>query len=331
MTSVIAFGSLLQDTTLDDTQKLYVDMIESSGEALLSLVNDVLDISKIEAGQLEFSLDTLSPSELAHEAVGVMHLRLNPTRVEVKAEMSSRMPDFVISDRSRSRQILLNLPGNAVKFTSDGLIAMMVDYSTEGELIFKVKDRGTGIAAADQERLFIPLSQVDTSPSEKYGRTGLGLSICRRLREALEGDISLHSVMGEGPCFTVRIPAERATIPSLETEGIETNPQSLDTSLRLLLVEDSGVNREIAGMIFKSLGFQNMLTAEGGMMAMEVLGENHVDIVFIDVEMPGWDGMETASRIRTKNTDRLSPLWIVGLSANVMPETKLRACERWDG
>jgi two-component system sensor histidine kinase/response regulator len=87
-----------------------------------------------------------------------MHLRLNPTRVEVKAEMSSRMPDFVISDRARSRQILLNLPGNAVKFTSDGLIAMMVDYSTEGELIFKVKDRGIGIAAADQERLFIPLS-----------------------------------------------------------------------------------------------------------------------------------------------------------------------------
>lgn len=328
MNSVIGFSSLLQDTNLDKEQKVFAEMIETSGETLLDLINDVLDISKIESGRLEFSLEPLCPAELVQEMVAIMQSRIDPEQVQIEAVIDPDLPEWIVSDRSRLRQILINLLGNAVKFTAKGLVSAKATYSEDEELVLQVVDTGIGIPLESQEELFKPFSQVDSSTTREYGGTGLGLAICRRLSEALGGDISLESEAGEGACFTVRIPAERASDP--EPEVIETTvggETALDTSIGVMIVDDNSVNRKIAGMILKRLGFTNVVEAVDGHKAFELQQKRQVDLIFLDVEMPGWDGVETAARIRQLDSSNGQWPWIVGLSANVLPETKVRARE----
>jgi len=328
MNSVIGFSSLLQDTDLDEDQKTYAKMIESSGEVLLDLINDVLDISKIESGRLEFSLEPLRPAELVREMVAVMQSRTDPNRVRVEAVIDPNLPEFIVSDRSRLRQILINLLGNAVKFTADGVVSAKVSYREGDQLILQVIDTGIGIPVESQERLFKPFSQVDSSTTREYGGTGLGLAICRRLSEALGGDISLESEPGKGACFTVRIPAERASDP--KPEPADTNDEGeivLDTSLSVMVVDDNSVNRKIAGMILRRLGFRDVVEAVDGIRAFELQQKQRADLIFLDVEMPGWDGVETAARIRGLDESNEQWPWVIGLSANVLPQTKVRALE----
>jgi two-component system sensor histidine kinase/response regulator len=327
MNSVIGFSSLLRDTELDEEQKTFAKMIETSGEALLDLINDVLDISKIESGRLEFSLEPLDPGELMLEMVAIMQSRIVPERVKIEAILDESLPDLVVSDRSRLRQILINLLGNAVKFTADGVITAKASYTAQGDLVLEVQDSGIGIAEENQEQLFKPFSQVDSSTTREYGGTGLGLAICKRLSEALGGEIKLQSVVGEGTCFTVRIPVERASEPEAVTVATIYDAHKLDTSLAVMVVDDNSVNRKIAGMILKKLGFNNVIEAVDGMKAYALQQERRVDLIFLEVEMPNWDGVETAGRIRALEESTTQWPWIIGLSANVLPETKLRARE----
>ena len=262
MNSVIGFSSLLKETELDEDQRTYAEMIENAGEALLDLINDILDISKIESGRLELSLEPLSPSELLKSTVGIMHSRIDPNRVKIVTEVDPKLPEFIISDRSRLRQILINLLGNAVKFTADGTITASVLYEQPDQLILKVRDSGIGIAPEDQAKLFKPFSQVDSSSTRKFGGTGLGLAICRRLSEALGGEITLESEAGKGACFSVKVRAEQASVTAPDPEQEEGTAVPLDTSLRVLVVDDNIVNRRIAGKILESAGFENVMEAE---------------------------------------------------------------------
>ena len=332
MNAVIGFTSLLRETRLDDDQARYVRMIESSGEGLLEVINDVLDISKIEAGRLDLSIEPIDPKMVANDVVDMMRSRSESKALELSVKTSSDLPAFVKCDRARLRQILVNLVGNAVKFTAKGSVTVEMSYDAPDTLVGRVSDTGIGIAPESMERLFKPFSQVDSSTTRNYGGTGLGLAICRRLCEALGGAIAVKSDPGRGSQFEFRIRAEVAEDPM---QNIAANPKpasapSILSAPRedlssILVVDDNPTNRRVVGLMLEMGGFSRVKFAENGEMACKLFEGERFDVVFMDVEMPGMDGIEVTRILRARDdTTEVEP-WIVGLSANVFKETRQRA------
>jgi len=332
MNSVIGFTSLLRTTTLTDEQAHFVKMIEASGESLLEIINDVLDISKIEAGRLELSIEPVEPLLLANEVVAMMHARAHEKDVALNLEVSPDLPTLVRSDRARLRQILINLLGNALKFTAQGSVTLEIHYGPDERMTFHVRDTGIGIAPDGLERLFKPFSQVDSSTTRNYGGTGLGLAICKRLCEALGGGISVTSEVGKGSCFTfhVHAPAEATEAAGPVKPAAEDSTAPMPTRIpsdnpRILVVDDNPTNRKVLGMTLNAAGYRDLEYAEDGAEAVNTVRAAMPDIIFMDVEMPVLDGMEATQAIRRlPQTDAVHP-WIVGLSANVWQETVKRA------
>ncbi|WP_221032771.1 ATP-binding protein [Actomonas aquatica] len=329
MNAVIGFTSLLRETELDGAQERYVRMIESSGEGLLEVINDVLDISKIEAGRLELSVEPVDPRMVAADVVDMMRSRLEGKDLALKVEVVGPLPPFVRCDRARLRQILLNLVGNAVKFTAKGSVQVELDYQSPDRLIGRVIDTGIGIAADSLDRLFKPFSQVDSSTTRNYGGTGLGLAICRRLCEALGGGIEVQSVEGQGSTFEFCLTAPEAVDPmdgvhdaaEAEPEAEPSDPASI------LVVDDNPTNRRVVGLMLEMGGYQQIAFACDGDEACELLERNRYDVIFMDVEMPGRDGIEVTRWLRQRVEGTPTQPWVIGLSANVFKETRERATQ----
>ncbi len=332
MNAVIGFTSLLRETQLDADQSRYVRMIESSGEGLLEVINDVLDISKIEAGRLELSIEPVDPMQVANDVVDMMRSRVVDKNLVLEARAVGPVPGFVRCDRARLRQILVNLVGNAVKFTAAGSITVELDYRAPDVLIGRVIDTGIGIASEAMERLFKPFSQVDSSTTRNYGGTGLGLAICRRLCEALGGGISVQSEVRRGSTFTFEIHAvetgdpmgEIAALP-VETEPVEEPPASTAPRPSVLVVDDNPTNRRVVGLMLEMSGYDRVGFASTGDEACEVLERDMYDVIYMDVEMPGRDGIEVTRWLREREDTTATHPWIIGLSANVFKETRQRA------
>ncbi|WP_308495399.1 ATP-binding protein [Duganella aceris] len=347
MNAVLGVAYLLANTPLDEAQKEYVDMIRSSGNVLLGILNDVLDFSKIEAGRMELSPLTFRLGEVLDAISTVMTLNAGARNIGLAIGADDDVPPVLVGDAMRLQQILINLVGNAIKFTEEGEVSLRVSVaapveSGRVELRFAVRDTGIGMDMEQQSRLFSAFNQADASTTRRFGGTGLGLAICRRLSELMGGSISARSMPGDGSEFVVTLPFalagadEAQSLPMAAWQGVaapfpaaappeqarppEPEPSAAETpplqGLRLLLVEDHPLNQIVARGMLEHAG-ATVDVAENGQLAVDRLRAHagDYDIVLMDVQMPVMDGFEATRLIR--NELRLT-LPILAMSAGVM-------------
>lgn len=322
MNGVLGAAQLLSATRLETTQREYLSIIRNSGDNLLSLLNDILDMTKIEAGKMNFEVVDIAVDSLHKRITGPFEAQAEAKGLEFVSTLEGEIPTVVRGDPLRVCQVVQNLLSNAVKFTEAGQIHYMVrghrlsDQRVRFEFI--VKDSGTGIAASDLERLFLPFTQVDTSSTRRFGGTGLGLTIARRMANIMGGDITVASRLAEGSSFTLEIEAEvvewakpvAADEVHAEIEGGE--------SLRVLVVEDHPVNRMILEAWMSSASHITS-TAENGQVAVDVARNKPFDLIIMDVNMPVMDGL-TATRLIRDGGGKNAGTPIVVLSASARNE-----------
>ncbi len=303
MNAVIGMADLALDTDLTDEQQEYIEIIKNSGSSLMTLINDILDFSKIESKKLDLDpIEFHLPDSLA-DTLRPLVVRAHEKGVELVYQIQAGVPDILIGDPGRLRQVLVNLAGNAIKFTEQGEIVLDVakEYETEGKLClrFTLTDTGIGIPLEKQATVFEPFRQADGSTTRKYGGTGLGLAISRNLIEIMGGDISVESRPGAGSSFQFRVLFEQPETPTLLSVDLE-KVQVKD--MPVLVVDDNAVNRRLLQEILTKWGMKPIL-APSGEEAIEALEQARIqgislDLILMDVMMPEMDGFETASRIR---------------------------------
>jgi len=328
LNAVIGLTDLLLDCAVTSDQRDYAETIKSSGEALLAIINDILDLSKIEAGQMELESEPFDPRLCVNEVLHMMAGRAVVKGLGLSTETGESVPARILGDRFRLRQVLLNLVGNAVKFTEEGEICIRVAAEPVGPLrcrmIFRVEDSGIGISPDKLEKVFEPFQQADSATTRRYGGTGLGLPICRKIVEKMNGRIEVESEPGRGSMFKVMFEAE---IP--ESPRVPVEPAAVDTSfispslknLRILLAEDNRVNQKVAMKLLDRLGCQAEL-AENGRQALERFEVADFNLILMDVQMPEMDGLEATRLIRSGQCPQP---WIVGVTAHALEEDR-KAC-----
>ena len=331
MNGVLGMTGLLLDTELTLEQRRFAETIRASGEAMLTLINDILDISRIEAGKLRLETLDFDLRSLLDEFAAPLAATARAKGLEFTWSAAPEVPARVCGDAGRLRQILGNLVGNAIKFTDRGLISVQVSLSAETDddalVRFTVRDTGIGIPAEKQGRLFERFSQVDNSSTRRFGGTGLGLAIAKELTELMGGEIGMTSQAGVGSEFwcTVRLrrmtrkfPVNKAAADAGRPIRPEL-PKLRRTRARVLVAEDNVVNQEVALGILRKLGFQAEAVADG-LEAIESLTTLPYDLVLMDMQMPEMDGLEATRVIRDPNSAVLNHLIpVIAMTANAMP------------
>jgi len=298
MNGIIGLTGVLLDTELDERQQQYANGVRVAADALLSLINDILDFSKLEAGKVELDPEPFDPRLLVEEVAGLLAEAAREKDLELMAYCRPEVPVSLLGDAGRIRQVLLNLASNAVKFTEAGEVAIRVGVAGQDAgrttVRFEVRDTGIGIDAADHDRLFEPFLQADASTTRKYGGTGLGLAICRRLTEAMGGEIGLTSTPGSGSTFWISVP-----LPVTDPTTLPAQPPYAQTEgLRVLVVDDNASNRMI--LEAQLAGWKMQADAVGGARhalkrAREEAEAGHpYDLAVLDMCMPDMDGVELA-------------------------------------
>jgi PAS domain S-box-containing protein len=324
MNGVLGIAELLLDTQLSVDQRDYVETILRSGQALLEILNDILDLSKIEAGKLDLESIAFDPVQALNDVIALSGPRASAKGLLLGAEVAPDVPRDVIGDPGRLRQVLSNLIGNSLKFTDAGEVrAETRVVSVEGDdvvLGFTIADTGIGMTPEQQTKLFRPFTQADTSTTRRFGGTGLGLAICLRLVDMMGGKFEVRSEPGQGSSFSFTLRCKRAAAGSSRAE-LDDSQMQRRFSGRVLVVEDNVVNRKVARATLKGFGLE-VLEAENGSLALEVLAREAVDLVFMDMHMPVMDGVEATWRIRVAEAEGELPgrRPIVAMTANVLKE-----------
>jgi CheY-like chemotaxis protein len=328
---------LVLDTPLESTQREYMETIRDSACALLRIINDILDFSKIEAGKLDLERVALNPRMLAQDVVRLLTVTAQARNVRVHATTDERVPDCILADPARIRQVLVNLGGNAVKFTERGEVAINIGLieQTNDSLLLRVAVRDTGIGVAPERlgALFKTFSQIDASTTRRYGGTGLGLSIVKRLAELMGGTVGVESTQGVGSTFwfTMRatvgsaadIPEEK--VEALLTAAVALPEQPLVTSAhdhrkaRILLAEDNTTNRKIACRVLEKEGYEVEAVMDGR-QAVDAWQRGGYDLILMDCQMPQLDGYEATREIRRCEADsaKNQRIPIIALTAHAM-------------
>jgi signal transduction histidine kinase/CheY-like chemotaxis protein len=314
MNAILGMTSLALDTELTAEQRDCLDTVQTAGKSLLGILNDILDLSKIDAGKLEIETMPFSLRSLMDEACRTFSFQAKQKGLRLRCITDRDAPDLWIGDPGRLRQVLLNLLGNAMKFTESGSITAHASATPE-ELRFEVKDTGIGIPREKQAQIFEAFSQVDGSVTRRFGGTGLGLTICSRLVERMGGSISVRSDAGQGSAFTFNVRAEPKD-GFVERNPAEARPTS-QAELRILVAEDNRINQAVVSSMLKRAG-HIVEIAENGQLAVEMLSASHFDLVLMDVHMPILDGFEATAQIRERDRrmDVHTPL--IALTANAM-------------
>ncbi len=303
------------------SQDKYLNAIRESSENLLVIVNEILDLSKLEAGRIEFEHIEFSPEKVLHDVKNILRFKAEEKGLALNFNLSANVPPFVSGDPTRLNQILVNLGSNAIKFTEKGNVSIEADvHRSDDEKIFlqfRVADTGIGIAPEKMDTIFEVFSQADTDTTRKYGGTGLGLSICKRLAELQNGFIEVRSVRHEGSVFTVTLPFGKAS-SGFTRPHEELNIKLKD--LRILLVEDNEFNVIVArDELESSISGVVIDVADNGIAALELMSANAYDLVLMDIQMPMMDGYEATAKIRAMNGDA-SRTPIMAMTANVLKE-----------
>jgi signal transduction histidine kinase/ActR/RegA family two-component response regulator len=311
---------LMDHTNLDKEQKQFIRLMQSSAVSLMTVINDILDYTKLEAGKISLENIAFDVKAVVEGSLAAIGPTAEKRRLSLDSVITNEIPPLVVGDPNRLRQILLNLLQNAVKFTHDGSISVRLSRSAATKnpgriaLRFVVSDTGIGIHEDQWERIFCKYQQGDSSTARKYGGTGLGLPICKSLVEVMGGSIGMESEVGKGTTFWFEIPFEQLT------DQVEPSQDYLDLAcdeknLRILLVEDNKVNQKVMTAMLKRMG-HSVTSAWNGQEAIDCIETETYDIVLMDVEMPVMDGMEATKEIRRRGWT-LEMLPILGLTAGV--------------
>lgn len=329
LNAIIGFADILHkhaaccgDAECED----FLDTIHASGKHLLDLINDILDLSKIEADRLDVEAVRCSPHQIISEVISVLRVRALEKGLKLNYAWCSGVPETISTDDARFRQLMMNLVGNAIKFTNSGEVRIVADLVREPSnphLLIQVIDTGVGIPADQFEAIFDPFVQADTSVTRQFGGTGLGLTISRRIARALGGDIAISSEPGKGSTFTVSLATgpldDVPIVNSSMADGLRVAAQPSQEPLpslagvRVLLVEDGDTNRKLVSLVLRRAG-ADVATAENGQLGVELARKNPFDLVLMDMQMPVMDGYAATTRLRQEGLT----LPILALTAHAM-------------
>jgi len=327
LNGVIGAGQLLASKADNAEQQELIDVVTNSGEILLDLINNVLDFSRLEAGGFELETKPMQLESVIKSGIAPLFVSGKEKQVAISCKIAPDVPQYVLGDASRIRQIILNLCGNALKFTHSGHVDVLVskteqDENDPGYIKIDVADTGIGIADDVIDRLFKPFTQAETSTARRFGGSGLGLTIVSQLVELFEGSVSVQSELGVGSVFTVKLPLP-ACSDSGQQADVAASPATIsrpNETITVLITDDNAVNRKVANKMLQQLGCA-VVEATDGYEALASISEGNIDVVLMDIQMPNMDGLTATAKIRQMN----SPLCntpIIGLSANAMPSDK---------
>ncbi|MCP5053968.1 MAG: tetratricopeptide repeat protein, partial [bacterium] len=337
LNAVIGFSELLSPMTTDPKQKSYIQSIRTAGKSLLTLINDILDLSKIESGMMGIKYAPVNPRFIFNEIEQIFHEAIRKKSLSFIVEVDDSMPETLLLDETRLRQILLNLVGNAVKFTDTGhikLSAYVKEFShgltrinTDGsrmDIVISVQDTGIGIPPEQQALIFEPFQQQSGQSIRKYGGTGLGLSISRRLTEMMKGRISLESKQGEGSTFKIML--ENVAVQSAEVAATPEESFNLETisfeTATVLVVDDIESNRKVLQEMLPRVHLE-VLTAGNGREGLDIANESLPDIIIMDIAMPVMDGYEAAEALKSDPKTKDIPLIVLSASSTVEKREKI--------
>ncbi|NOQ41947.1 MAG: response regulator, partial [Desulfuromusa sp.] len=303
----------------------YLDTIHSSGKNLLELINDILDLSKVESGHIEVEKLQVDPYTIISEVIQMLKVKSDEKGIDLTFKAQGALPEKIEVDPVRLRQIALNLIGNSIKFTESGSVTVNCRFEEkpDSRLLIEIVDTGIGLSEDAQKAIFNPFIQADNTVSRRFGGTGLGLTISRKFAEAMGGDILVKSVLGQGSTFTVSLPTgDLAGIKYLQPEDVAELQSKIETAeshswtfkpARVLVVDDGVENRELVRLLLEEVGL-TVDEAENGQVGVEKAGSSHYDVILMDVNMPVMDGMTAAGILREKGFE----VPIIALTANAM-------------
>ena len=327
MNAILGFSDLLQGMTTDDRYQSYLQAIRSSGKTLMSLINDILDLSKIEAGKLQLSYEGINLRALINDIQQIFSVKATEKGIQLLATVDESVPEAIAFDEVRLRQILFNMVGNAIKFTEQGHVSIQVSSILSDEqkiqLVLQIQDTGIGIAPENQTRIFDIFTQSEGQSTRKYGGTGLGLTITRRLTEMLGGSIQLTSELGKGSIFTLIFPSV-----IIETYSHQTFNHNQDIDFNqfvpatILIVDDIESNRHLLRSFFQSTDHR-IIEASDGYEAIQMAKNHHPDVIIMDILMPNLDGQEATLWLRNNPDTSTIPILILTASLMIDLRTQL--------
>jgi len=322
LNGMLGTARMLADTRLDDAQGEFVETIRYSGDPLLAILNDVLDMSKLEAGHIDLEISSIDLRRLSHSLITLMTPRANERANRLSISIDEALPDTIKTDPGRLRQVLLNLIGNAIKFTEQGTVNLQIELIDQSggnlRLRFSVTDTGIGIPDDARNQLFTEFFQVDAARARHLGGTGLGLAISKRIVEAMGGVIGVESQDGQGSTFWFSIDVGTGSAP--------THASSTAKPCTILLVEDNQINQKVAQNLLHQ-GGHTVITVDNGRDAVRQAGEHAFDLILMDIQLPELDGIEATRQIRAFPDQARARVPIVALTADALLSSA-RACRK---